>query len=285
MKKISIAAAAVLGIASSSAFGQTTVDLGAAKDNTLYQVFDGSLSNGAGQYMFSGLTGGASIRRCVIEFDIAGSIPAGATIDSVTLSLQMSRTTSGASNVGLYPVSQEWGEGTSNAGGQEGGGTASTNGDCTWVHAFFDTGGASVFWANAGGDYAETSSATTSVVLDGQYDWTSAQMAADVQGWLDDDSTNHGWILLNDEKVPSAKRFNTRENPTPSTRPVLTVTYTEAAVCEADLNNDGVLDFFDVQAFLQAFATQDPIADFTDDGVFDFFDVQAFLQAFAAGCP
>ncbi len=55
--------------------------------------------------------------------------------------------------------------------------------------------------------------------------------------------------------------------------------------CTADFNGDTVLDFFDVQAFLQAFAAQDPQADFVDDGVFDFFDVQAFLSAFAAGCP
>ncbi|MCL4222117.1 MAG: hypothetical protein KJZ65_12200 [Phycisphaerales bacterium] len=55
--------------------------------------------------------------------------------------------------------------------------------------------------------------------------------------------------------------------------------------CLPDLNGDGVLDFFDVQAFLQAFSTHDPIADLTGEGTFDFFDVQAFLQAFSAGCP
>lgn len=54
--------------------------------------------------------------------------------------------------------------------------------------------------------------------------------------------------------------------------------------CLPDINADRVLDFFDVQAFLQAFATHHPIADFTGDGSFDFFDVQRFLQLFAAGC-
>ncbi len=58
-----------------------------------------------------------------------------------------------------------------------------------------------------------------------------------------------------------------------------------AAACTADFNGDGVLDFFDVQAFLQAFATQDPAADLNNDGVYDFFDVQEFLQAFSNGCP
>jgi hypothetical protein len=52
----------------------------------------------------------------------------------------------------------------------------------------------------------------------------------------------------------------------------------------ANLNRDCLLDFFDVQMFLQAFATQQPAGDFNDDGSFDFFDAQAFLANFATGC-
>lgn len=55
--------------------------------------------------------------------------------------------------------------------------------------------------------------------------------------------------------------------------------------CRADLSDDGVLDFFDISAFLSLFASQDPQADFSDDGLFDFFDISAFLTAFASGCP
>ncbi len=55
--------------------------------------------------------------------------------------------------------------------------------------------------------------------------------------------------------------------------------------CPADITGDGALDFFDISAFLGAFAAQDPVADFTKDGVFNFFDVSAFLAAFAIGCP
>ena len=58
-----------------------------------------------------------------------------------------------------------------------------------------------------------------------------------------------------------------------------------AVACPADLTGEGDLNFFDVSAFLSAFAAMDPIADFTDDGLFNFFDVSAFLSAFAAGCP
>ncbi|MBO6514825.1 MAG: hypothetical protein JJ974_12755, partial [Phycisphaerales bacterium] len=52
-------------------------------------------------------------------------------------------------------------------------------------------------------------------------------------------------------------------------------------LCPADFNIDGVLDFFDISAFLTAYAMSDPIADFSGDGNFDFFDISAFLTAYA----
>ena len=55
--------------------------------------------------------------------------------------------------------------------------------------------------------------------------------------------------------------------------------------CVADLTGDGMLDFFDVSAFLNAYTAMDPLADFTGDGVYDFFDVSVFLNAYNAGCP
>lgn len=54
--------------------------------------------------------------------------------------------------------------------------------------------------------------------------------------------------------------------------------------CPADLTGDGVLNFFDVSAYLGAYSAGLPDADFTNDGVFNFFDVSAFLAAYAAGC-
>ena len=63
------------------------------------------------------------------------------------------------------------------------------------------------------------------------------------------------------------------------------VFYGQAIDCPADMTGDGTLDFFDVSAFLSAFAAMDPTADFTGEGVWDFFDVSAFLAAFSAGCP
>ena len=53
----------------------------------------------------------------------------------------------------------------------------------------------------------------------------------------------------------------------------------------ADLNHDDLLDFFDVLAFLSAFAAFDIEGDFNNDALWDFFDVLAFLNAFSQGCP
>ena len=58
-----------------------------------------------------------------------------------------------------------------------------------------------------------------------------------------------------------------------------------ARPCPVDLTGDGVLDFFDVQMFLNAYSASSGLADWNNDGVIDFFDVQAFLGAFAASCP
>ncbi|MGJ8635561.1 MAG: GC-type dockerin domain-anchored protein [Phycisphaerales bacterium] len=55
--------------------------------------------------------------------------------------------------------------------------------------------------------------------------------------------------------------------------------------CMADMNKDGVLDFFDISSFLSAFAAHDISADITSNGSWDFFDVSAFLDAFASDCP
>ena len=57
------------------------------------------------------------------------------------------------------------------------------------------------------------------------------------------------------------------------------------ASCIADITGDGVLNFFDISAFLSAFSAGDLAADFTGDGMLNFFDISAFLTAFSDGCP
>ena len=193
------------------------------KDNTLYETTDGSLSNGAGDHLFAGTTAQNDVRRAVLTFDVATAIPAGSTVTSVTLTMNMSRTIAGDEVVALHRLLGDWGEAGSDAGGQEGGGAPSQSGDATWIHTFFDTDS----WGSAGGDFAATQSASTTVGGTGSYTWGSTpDMVADVQGWVDDPSQNFGWILIGDESVPqTAKRFDSKDHPTASVRPTLTVEF------------------------------------------------------------
>ncbi len=69
-------------------------------------------------------------------------------------------------------------------------------------------------------------------------------------------------------------------------RGVMCMTYGIAAGCPADLNTDGVLNFFDLAAYLALFTNSDPAADLAPPfGVLNFFDLSAYLVLFNAGCP
>jgi hypothetical protein len=201
------------------------ININPIKDNTLYEFdpAEGDVSNALGNHFFAGETAMGELRRGVLAFDIAGNIPAGSTILGVTLSLNMSRTASDTPrNVELRKLLTDWGEGTSVAPGEEGDGAPATTNDATWRHRFFDT----IFWTTQGGDFSGTVSASQSVGAVGVYTWSSLQMVADVQSWLDNPTTNFGWLVLGDEsEIGTAKRFDTRESASP---PVLTIQYTRA---------------------------------------------------------
>jgi hypothetical protein len=217
---LGIAAALISFEASLASAG--IVNINPSKDNTLYEYdsLEGDRSNALGFHFFAGETGMNELRRGVLAFDIAGSIPPGSTITAVSLSVNMSRTpTSTAYVMELHKLLADWGEGTSVATGGEGDGAPATPNDATWRHRFFDT----IFWSAQGGDFSATVSASQMVGVVGQYTWSSAQMVADVQGWLDNPASNFGWLMLGDETaIATAKRFDTRESASP---PMLTIEF------------------------------------------------------------
>lgn len=200
-----------------------SLTLASSKDNTLYENATGNISNGAGDYLFAGQTNQSSIRRGLLAFDLTDKLPAGATIVSATLQLHLSKTSAGSSTVSLHRVLANWGEGSSNANSNEGGGATASPGDATWLHTLFDA----TLWQTAGGDFAPTASAATSVANVATYQWRSPTLLADVQGWQANPATNFGWLLMGDESASgTAKRFDSRENPTAANRPQLTIVYT-----------------------------------------------------------
>ena len=162
-----------------------TVTLNPVKDNTLFEPIaqDGFLdrSDGAGPTMFTGKVKDAdadpgpgtrpAVRRGVLAFNIAGDIPAGATIDSVQLTLYCDKVaTTTLRSLGLRRLTSDWGEGTSNTGNsQQGRGEPPTTGDATWHHTFYP----SQFWTALGGDFSPANSATRTVANTGFYTWGS----------------------------------------------------------------------------------------------------------------
>lgn len=198
------------------------VTLDATQDNTLYESTGAQLSNGLGFGMFTGRSGEGRVMRALVQFDVAAGVPAGATITNATLELTVTTASSSSQVVDttVHRVLAPWGEGTSDAPSGEGGGTAATPGDATWLNNIYP----GTTWATPGGDFDTTASANALVSSSGSYSWTSATLAADVQSFLDSPTGNYGWMLRGSESG-GAKRYATIQS-TASIAPKLVVEFT-----------------------------------------------------------
>lgn len=111
-------------------------------------------------------------------------------------------------------------------------------------------------------DFAGVTNPSPGEPLPGQNDWSVIQYAPPVGRGGEESSgcTN-----------PAVYEFLTTQIPPP---------------CEVDLDENGIIDFFDVAAFLQAFNAQDGEADLAEPfDTLDAADVQAYISAFLNGCP
>jgi hypothetical protein len=235
---VSTAAVAVAGFGTLAAHAEFTLTLSPNKDNTLFEDPGGTISNGAGPHLYVGMTGMGQLRRGAIAFDLS-TIPSDATISSVTLTLHNSRSGPlSPAPISLHRFLADWGEGASNAGTPGGSGVNAQDGDVTWTRRFYDD----VLWTTPGGDFSPVVSATQQVTTPAgrDYQWTSAQLVADVQGWLANPATNFGWALLGNEAIAgSAERFDTKEVEFVDQRPALTIVYDVIAAAGSTWNIDG----------------------------------------------
>ena len=201
-----------------------SVVLDAIADNTIFE--DSSLSNGKGNFIFAGNINHATerIRRGLIKFDIASSLPAGAQVTSVTLSLHLFKIPPSNPNVdiSLHRTLNDWGEGESNSGGG-GRGYPAQPGDTTWIYKKYDT----ERWDKEGGDFSSDASATITVGDERKaYSWSSKGMVADVKAWLANPSSNFGWFLLGIEtSQQTARGFGSQYYPNTTERPKLTIEF------------------------------------------------------------
>lgn len=231
---LAVSALLALGLAPPAPADEVTIQ--GDRDNTLFEDASGSLSNGAGPVLFAGNNGQDLARRALLRFDLAGAVPPGRRIEQVTLTLNVSN----ASNTTPYAFTlhrllDPWGEGTSST--TSGSGAPATDGDATWIHRFAPDQA----WAAVGGDYQSAPSATQEVGGVGRYSWTAPEMTIDVQSWIDDLTSNHGWLVMSDENtLNTARRFDSRENAVAANRPVLTIRYSSSVSVAEDGASSGI---------------------------------------------
>ena len=218
----------------------STVNLAPAQDTSIYSE-SSNLSNGAGVDVFAGRTATSSRRRALVAFDLTG-IPVGSVVGSATLhfTLTLAPPTMDTQNVAIHRLVASWGEAGSVALPPGGMGVQAEPGDATWGQSSYPERN----WTVAGGDFAASASAVTSVGFETgvDYAWGStAAMVADVQAWVDDPTSNHGWILIgNESSSTTARRFASRESTTETFRPRLMVEYTAPAAGPGAVPDGGV---------------------------------------------
>jgi hypothetical protein len=232
----------LLAFCSAATVHATVVTLGTSQDTSIF-ANNVNNSDGGGPGLFAGDNGTGSPRRALLEFNLS-SIPAGSIITNVQLTLTLGQV-GGATTatIGLFDVTQSWGEGTAESGasgiGGTGQGAMASTGDATWDAAFYSSTSPTL-WTSPGGDHAATASASLFLgtnTLSTAFTWGStAQMVADVQGWVNNSSTNDGWELINaDESDPNtlygfySREWDNAHFGGSSTQvPALQVTYTPA---------------------------------------------------------
>jgi hypothetical protein len=178
---------------------------------------------GSGPTLLVGVSkSGSVINHALLKFSLDG-IPTNATITGASLQLTSTGGIVPAQDFTLDRLLVDWGEM-----------------DATWNTRLapatgWDTGG-----GTAGTDYAPTPSAVAPIGPASSVNtFSSDDMAADVQGWLNNPGSNFGWILIaQDEQAASGEMVGSRE--ASGSEPVLTVTYTAPAAAPASPVISGV---------------------------------------------
>ncbi len=152
-----------------------------------------------------GIGGGGSppinTKRSLVRFNVAGTIPAGATVVSATLTLRSIASNTGTQNViGLHRITSDWDHSTVN-------------------------------WGDHASEFESSASATRPVGTSGLQTWSGTELANDVQFWLDNPLSDFGWMMIGTAPHPNVKEFRNSETGPPA--PMLTVTYFEPLPLQA----------------------------------------------------
>lgn len=199
----------------------TTDDFSGVADTRIYESLPNN-NYGTSTDLETSKFGPGDHQHSIIKFEGLSNIPSGSTINSVTLSLNLSNA-GGASGqtVSLRRLLRDWVESTA-----------------TWN--IYDTG---LNWTTGGGlssgndRVAAVSDTITGVTSTLQYYTSSgnAQLATDVKNIIDGVNSNYGWHLERTDGADDATfRVFSSSNAADGVRPYLTVDYTEPSSLTLD---------------------------------------------------
>ncbi len=227
---ITALAALAAGLAQTRA---DSVFLAPVADTTLIETVPDN-NMGAQLYVNAGTTQNYTRNRGLFKFDLAGQVPPGSRVTSVTVTFEVVHEPKdgyASASFDLHRVLRAWGEGDQVSADPHspGLGAPATAGEATWNHRFALTTNT---WAAPGAaatnDYVAVPSAEQAIYDLSNSPYTfgpEAGLTADAQLWLDHPETNFGWLLkCADETFNfTARRFGSREDP--DNAPILEVDY------------------------------------------------------------
>jgi len=182
-------------------------------------LFQSGVNNSLGDPgIFVGTDSTPSVKDGLLAFNVS-SIPSGATITGATLDLFIGTVAGGGSGsvinfgptrtISIYDESQVWGASTNAIGATtfagHGSGSAANTGDATWNDAAHNSNSLlATLWSTGDpANYVAGTSvalATTSGIegtTGAEVQWTSAALATEVQGWVNNPSSNNGLAVIN----------------------------------------------------------------------------------------
>jgi hypothetical protein len=177
-----------------------------ASDDTFINAGNPNNNNGASLSFFAGTDGHNGVMRGLVRFGLPASLRGRVTVTGVQLVLTIQALGDGTAGTAaiqsLQALTQPWtqgnGFGTGANGFTVGQACAGSIVGATWNQTNCAAG---TSWSTPGATVAATVSGqvdTTGIPIGGLVTWSSATspgMIADVQGWIDNPTTNNGWRI------------------------------------------------------------------------------------------
>jgi hypothetical protein len=197
-----------------------------------------TLNYGVSAVFYAGRYDASQIRRGLVKFDLS-NLPAGAIVSAATLTLYY-ETVSSPDTIAAHRALRAW-----YAGAKDGAAPDAAQDGSTWN---FRNANGEVAWGAAGGqsgtDFAAV--ATASTLCGGAAAAKTWDVTADVIAWAADQTSNHGWLLKNDEVSDTTRvRFTSNEG-TAANRPKLTITYTLPSGGILDIGGSGMSGLLEI---------------------------------------